>query len=145
MIVKYSICIARHLKKYNHNGVRMVQDNIPKLVMMVQYYNDLNRVISIYRTGYQSAGPALPGTSCGGGGLSCYEGRCEHHRYEHPPKAPEPPKWSEWSKGPCRTPCIEGASPVKHNHRFCESFSGCEGSDTQVEVRGLLQKLKTCN
>ncbi len=86
------------------------------------------------------AGPALPGTACGGGGgggLRCYEGDCSSRRFPPPPEMPSPPSWGEWrpDRG-CRfASCTEGSAPVQRSYRTCSEFSACEGLDEKAEVK----------
>ena len=89
----------------------------------------------VVRYGTQPAGPALPGTSCGGG-RRCYEGECVKHSFKAPPKPPKAPAFSDWHRGSCRHSCIQGAKPVVHSYRSCSDFSGCgDGPEEKVEVR----------
>ncbi len=109
---------------------------------------------SPYRSGPQSAGPALDGTDCGDGKL-CFEGVCQHKNF-HPLQsaATAPvratsrvgmrpsvdPKWGEWRDSPCsRLSCLRGSSGISISHRRCEvpehsSGRDCIGASSRVKL-----------
>lgn len=84
------------------------------------------------RSGYYSAGPALPGTDCAMGRW-CLAGACVSRGYFVKPIEYRKGGWSEWTFQKCESACLVQARGYAKAERLCNSpepintDEGCEG------------------
>ncbi|XP_067203576.1 A disintegrin and metalloproteinase with thrombospondin motifs adt-2-like [Linepithema humile] len=108
-----------------------LQDNDANVVTLHDIYQVLQCKI-FYKNKYFFAGPALDGTYCAFG-KECRRGKCVpalvspyNFRYC------ERDKWSEWTKYPCKSSCLNKSKSVRVKRRVCRhrihKTANCKGS-----------------